>query len=52
MAKHILRIIWGADELQALPDNDVFRQNQVVLGAVPANPLPSLWTPGMGAIGK
>ena len=50
MAKHILRIIWGADELQALPDNDVFRQNQVVLGAVPANPLPQLWTPGTSIV--
>lgn len=50
MAKHILRIVFGADETAALPDNDVFRQNQVVLGSVPANPLPSLWGPGTSIV--
>jgi hypothetical protein len=50
MARHILKIIFRPDELQALPDNDVFRQNQIVIGTVPANPLPSLWTPGTSII--
>ena len=41
MARHKLRIVYSAEELDSFPD-DVFLQNQVVFGSAPFNPLPEL----------
>lgn len=49
MAKHILRIVYSAQELNNLPDG-VFQENQAVLRSVPFNPLSNLWKPGTSII--
>lgn len=50
MARHILRIVFSKEELNALPQ-DTFLQNQAVFGYVPVNPLSNLWyQPGTAII--